>query len=119
MPATRSSAWQTAHLGMRYAGTAQWTGSERKDTRHRASTGGYPQCDLLGARERDSCMQEQGGHPAALYKGIPIYLFKQEGMELGEYAAHIECYGRVTPIKIQGRHYPTRTNLRKRSRHGH
>ena len=58
-------------------------------------------------------MLEPGRHPAALYKGIPIYLFKQEGMELGEFAAHIECYGRLTPIEIQNRHYPTRTNLLK------
>ena len=63
-------------------------------------------------------MLEQRRHPDALYKGIPIYLSQQEGMGLGEYAAHIECYGRVRPVKLQEGHYPTRTNLRKRSHHG-
>jgi hypothetical protein len=58
-------------------------------------------------------MLEQGRHPAALYKGIPIYLSQQEGMGLGEYAAHIECYGRLMLIEIQDGHYPTRTNLLK------
>ena len=58
-------------------------------------------------------MLKPGRHPTAHYKGIPIYLSKQEGMELGEYAAHIECFGRLTPVEVQGKHYPTCTNLLK------
>ncbi len=57
-----------------------------------------------------------GSPPTEIYKGVPIYLYQEEGMKRDEYGARFDWYGRRQEAQVEHWQHPTRANILRAAR---